>query len=261
MTKVANAPEAHEEILMTMATTYFTEELIALLRIRSPLIYVTCNEEKRFLSYFKHLSVARGYRVEAWDCQRGLIDLLTGKKAKGATDDMKDNEVILEKIIEQAEKDETNEKTMQAQGIAGNVFILLDYHRFMEDALPTTERLLKRLCDIGSTTTVIIVAPSLVLTPAVENLFQVLDFPYPNKQEIGGMLDTLVDTLKDRVKGIDKEAEERRDELIQSVTGLTIDEVESAFSKSIVKHMSFNIKTITDIKKQIISQQFRDIRE
>ena len=48
---------------------------------------------------------------------------------------------------------------------------------------------------------------------------------------------------------------ERKDELVQSVAGLTLEEAQNAFSKSIVKHLSFNIKTIIDIKRQIIARR------
>jgi len=258
-TEEVSTVEAHDEVLAGMATKEFTDELIALLRIRSPLIYVTCNEEKRLLTYFKHLSAAKGYDIKMWDCNRGLLDLRNEKKAKAATDDIKDNEVILQKIIEAAETDEQNEKVFKTNGIAGNVYLLLDYHRFLKDALPSVERLLKRFCSIESMTTIIIVAPYLEFTPTIENLFHTLDFPFPNRTEIGKSINALVGAVQDRLKpmgkDLAKDTKSREDELIQAAQGLTLDEATSAFAKSIVQHHGFDIKSITGAKRQIIARK------
>jgi len=58
--KTITSKDAHEEALYTMGDKEFTDELIALLRIRAPLVYITCGEEKRLLDYFRHLSVKKG---------------------------------------------------------------------------------------------------------------------------------------------------------------------------------------------------------
>jgi len=245
----------HENHLKAMATKEFTDEMIALLRIRAPLIYITSNEEKRLLAYFEHLSAARGYEVRVWDVCQGMVNLFTGAKAKGATDDMKDVEVALEKIIEQAKDDENNEQSMRSRGITGNIFLLLDFHRHMDNAPPTTERLLRKLCSIESMTTVVAVGPSLVLTPATENLFHVLDFPYPNREEILDTITNLVDSVQEKLPNLHKDIEGREDEIIQSAMGLTLGEAQDAFAKSVVQHRRFDIKTITDIKRQVIARK------
>jgi len=256
MDNAATTQEAHEEALFSMGDPVFTDELIALLRIRAPLIYITCNEEYRLLAFFKHLSVAKSYKTEMWDCHRGLLDLLSGKKSKIATDDVKDPDIVLEKIIESIEHDEVQAQSMISKGISGNIFLLLDYHRFLKDALPSTERMLKRIHSIeDSMTSVIVVAPHFEFTPAIENLFHVLDFPLPNKKEILDTMYDLVDAVKDKIKGIAKNAKLREEEIIRSATGLTIVEAQAAFSKSVIKHKEFNIPTIIDIKKQIISRK------
>ena len=72
---------------MRMATEEFTSDLIALLKIRAPLIFLTCNEEKRKLTYMKHLSAARGFQTHIWDCYLGLRELFTDQKTTVSDDD------------------------------------------------------------------------------------------------------------------------------------------------------------------------------
>jgi ATP-dependent 26S proteasome regulatory subunit len=251
----ANTQQSHEEALNAMATPEFTNELIAYLKIRCPLIYITCNEEKRLLTYFKHLASARGYHVYIWDCYLGLVDLINDKKVKGISDDITDPEAALDKIIEASEGDELNEKSLGKQGVAGNIYILLDFHRYLQDALPTTERRLKRLAKIESMTSVIVTGPHFESTPAIENIFQVLDFPYPNDSEISQTLHTLCGAVASKLPKLNDELESREEELIKSAGGLTIIEAQNAFAKSVVIHKKFDIPTILKIKKQIIRRK------
>ncbi len=249
--------KSHEEALKLMATDEFSVDLDALLRIRAPIIYLTTNEEKRMLNYFKHLSVARGYNTLVWDHYLGLLNLISGKKEKTTSEDIIQPEIILDLIIEQAQEDEKNQAALQSDGFRGTIFLLLDFHRFLCDAPPGIERRLKRLSHIESMTSVIISGPYFESTPALENAFSVLDFPYPNKKEISNALWALVDSdsLKTKLPGLSKIVKEREDELVKAANGLTLNEAQTAFLKSIVMHKKFDIPTILKEKQQIVRKK------
>jgi hypothetical protein len=252
-----NTKQEQEEILKMMATPAFSNDLVALLRIRAPIIYLTSNEEKRMLNYFRSLAIAKGYRIFKWDCYLGLIDLISDKKAEAASDDIRQPEVVLDKIIERAQQDEKNQEAMISEGYKGTIYLLLDFHRFLEDADPSIERRLKHLSNIESTTTVIMTAPHFVSTPALENSLAILDFPYPNVGEIGNALWTLVNAknVKSKLPKLSQSTKEREDSLIKAANGLTLNEAQTAFSKSVVIHRDFNIPTILKEKQQIIRKK------
>jgi len=234
----------HENALKGMATEEFTNELMALLKSRASLIYLICNEEKRMKCYFRHLSAVKGYNIYIWDCYLGLLDLITEKKAKGVTDDLTMAPIVLDKIIEQANLDSENAKSLKDQGVKGNIYILLDFSQFIAD--PMIERRLKTFANIESMTHIIMVGPSLVTTENIEEVMSVIDFPYPNNKEIESSLNVLVAAVQNQGKlpNLPKEAEKRKEELIKAVSGLTLHEAQMAFAKSIVKHKSFEMKTI-----------------
>ena len=249
--------EEHEKFLKLMANPQFFNEIISLLKSRTSLIYLTCSEEKRMLSYFTHLTIARGYKTFVWDCHRGLYELISGEKEEISTEDVTDTAVILDKIIEQSTIAIQNAQSMMNSGVAGYIYILLDFHRFIDDATPDIERRLKRISQLESMVSVVVTAPHYVSTPALDNEFSLLDFPYPNKEEISIELDSIVDRVSNKqgkLPNLKKEVKENRDTIIQAVNGLTCKEIQKAFSKSLVINRKFDIPTILREKQQIIKK-------
>jgi hypothetical protein len=253
-----NTREFHEKVFNKMGTEEFRNDLIALLRIRSPLIYLVCNEEKRMLTFFKHLSIAQGYKTYVWDCFLGIQDIVSNQPTPLASEEMKDPEVILDHIIKSAQQDKQNAESMGHEGIKGNIYILLDYHRFLQDAMPGLERRLKQITKIEKRfTSVILVGPSFVSTPSLEDYFRVIDFPFPNKEEISIVLMSLAtdDKITLKIPALAAEAKKEEDELIKAVNGLTLNDAQDAFTKSIVKFRKFHIPTILKEKQQIIRKR------
>jgi len=250
-----NMLEKHKKALDIMATKEFTTELIALLRSRTSLIYLTCNEERRMLTYFEHLSASRGYTTSVWDCYRGLYDLISDEQAVSTVSDIKEPEVILDKIIEVAMLSKESAKSMKADGVSGIIYILLDFHRFIEDADAGIERRLKTISQLPSVVSVIVTGPNYVSTPSLENEFSLIDFPYPNNEEISIELDTIVQRVsikQGKMPYLKKKLEENRSEIIQSVSGLTCKDAQKAFCKSLVNYSDFDIPYILKEKQQII---------
>jgi hypothetical protein len=266
--------EEHLELFGRMATKDFNAEIDALLRIRSPLLYVTTNEERRLLDYFKHLSAAKGYRVYSWDCFVGLIDVMTGQPTDdfvveiptGEEDDdssgydMTDPTMILQFLHSRFLANQSNAKAMKSSGCRGEIFILSDYYYYFDplDYRPDVERAFKQIAQITSPTTVVVTGPVITLTPSLESDFVVLDFPYPNEDEIADVLDRLVESVLKQVKGtssIKKELEKNRDQLIRAAVGLTLKEIKTAFSKSIAQDNRLDVKYVLEEKKQIIRKK------
>ena len=249
--------QEHQKALDSMATEDFTNDILALLRSRAPLVYLTCVEEQRLKVYFRHLAAVRGYKVFIWDCYNGLLDLITEKEAVGVSEDLTDPLVALEHIISSAKQDEANIKNFRDEGISGNIYILLDFHRYLDDAPPDLERRLKAFADIESMTHVVMTGPFFVTTPATEDIVSVLDFPYPNENEIKNALWSLVNAIQSQNKlpNLPKETKKNEDEIVKAANGLTLVDAQMAFSKSIVVHNKFDINCILKEKQQTIRKK------
>ena len=257
MPEADNIYNESAKILETMATKDFTDEITALMKIRAPIVFLTCREEKRMLNYFKHLVVTRSFRASTWDCYTGMSDLLTGESDKAITDDILEPDNALHYIIKDAKTDPSKKGSYESQNINGKIYIMLDFYKFLDD--PATERRLKTFSQIDSMTMIVITGPSLFIPPGLNNLFSVLDFPYPNKEEIKGTVKALLNAVgKESVtfeKTLIKQFKENEHEIISSVNGLTLAEAQKALSKSVVVHRKFDTNAILSEKKQYIRQR------
>jgi hypothetical protein len=249
----------HEEAFQAMATPDFNNDLVALLRSRAPLIFLTCSEEKRLKTYFKHLAEIRGYQIYVWDCYLGCLNLASGKKDISSMGDVLDPNEILNLIIAEAQKDIKNAKTMKNNGVSGRIFILLDFHRFIDAdvATPDIERRLKNFASIDSMTCIVMTGPSFHTTPALENYISVVDFPLPNKKEISKSLWHMIDSIKTQVSlpHLPKDTKINEDQIVKAASGLTLVDAQKAFTKSLVIHKKFDIPTILKEKQQIIRKK------
>jgi len=242
------------KLLSKMGTEEFTQDFTALLKSRYPLIYIVNNEEQRLIRYLQYLSRSKGYRIYIWNCVDGLCDIGSGNVVNAVTEDIKDPDVVLDKIIEESENEEYNQNLRNA-GINGSIYVLLDFHRFIDGAAPDTERRIKKITQTESMTQVIVTGPFYKATPTLEDLFAVLDFPLPNEIEIANTLYNIVDAVSSKLPTLRKKTKAREEELIKAASGLTLMDAQSAYSKSIVRHKTFDIPTILKEKKQIIRKK------
>ena len=242
--RVKMTVESSQAIVDSMTTPEFRNELIALLKIHYPVIYMTCGEEKRMINFFKHLAVAKNFNLFTWDCYEGVSDALHNKKKKQTTDD-RDEEVALDNIIKEADskKDDVN------------IYILLDFHTFLTS--PRAVRALKKLFLFESKTSVIITGPCFAIPDELQNSISKIEFPLPNKDEVTATIEAICSS-KNVKRSIPKLYENNKDriyKIVNSVSGLTLHESQKALAKSIVVYKDFNIKAINEEKKQIISQK------
>jgi len=246
-----------EKALKVMANQDFRDDFSTLIRTRWPVFFITTNEEQRLLTFIRHYCTVSGHDGYRWDAFRGLVNISDGKQEGGASDDLMNPARILEHILD--ESSPLTEKPEDAGSISNpKIYVLMDFFRFLEMKPPDIdiERRLKAIAILDSTVTTIITGPSYRSTEVLENLIPVLDFPLPNREELGNALNVVVSgrNVQQRLPGISKKTENVREELISSVSGLTLPEAQTAFSKSLIKHKSWNISTILSEKRQIISK-------
>jgi len=80
----------------------------------------------------------------------------------------------------------------------------------------------------------------------------VIEFPLPTATDIEAKLDQIIGAVKDNTN-VDTTLEpQNRELIIKSAQGLTLDEVESVFARSLVERKHFDVDVILEEKKQIV---------
>ena len=239
-----------KEALNLMASPEFYQEINGLIKSHASLIYLVSTEERRIIEYFRHLSIAQACKTYIWDCFSGLLNIVNMEKSGLVTSDSADPIEILDHIIKEASEDE---KAIFTGGkVENKMYILLDYHRFLKNCRPEIERRLRTLSRIDSSTIVMFVGPHYETTPALDKDVRVLDFPYPNREEIKHALYDAVNSVSSKLPDLVKKTRAKEEEIINSVAGLSFTEACGAFSKSICTHRELNIKSILKEKQEVI---------
>jgi SpoVK/Ycf46/Vps4 family AAA+-type ATPase/intein/homing endonuclease len=240
-----------------MGTKEFTHDFLALLRTRTALIYIASNEEARLLEYIQSIAMDRGYEVMEWDCVKLLKKSNSIEKIEIPPGfDLKYPEGILGYLIDQLEK-----KSKKKENSNGVIYVLCDFYRFLnpERCNPQIERQLKIINKLITNCHVVLTGPNYINNVALEKEIAILDFPFPNEQEIKEILQDFVET--DKIKASFPDIEDiinnNEEEIVNSVKGLTTLEARQAYYKSIVmanqlKIKPFDINMILQEKKQII---------
>lgn len=245
-----------QSILDTMTTDEFKNDLMGLIKSRFPLVYLTTNEERRMLHFFRYYCRVNKYQGYVWDSFRGLVSLDTGE-AESSSDELKNPPIMLEHILNKAheiKRPAVLKRLKEQEGISGIIFLLLDFHRYLDNATVIIERRVKEIAHMDSIITTIMTGPYYVSTAATDNLFSLLDFPYPNSTEIKESLWTVVRTVSKKLPKLKAETQKMEENLVKSVQGLTIIEAQSAYAKSLVIHKKWDMSTILNEKKQIIKK-------
>ena len=204
-----------------------------LVRARYPLIYVVSFEEKRVFEALKTEDRLKNKRFYRWTVTDGL-----------RTDDgtylseFKDPIKILEYI-----------KQLECDGI----FVLEDYHHFMNEPI-----VIRKLRDLGhclkessSKKNVVFVSPVLKVPLELEKEMTVVDYKLPDKEEIRKSALRIADGVGGEVSDSIKN-EDFLNKVVEAALGLTLEEAENVFAKSVIESGCFDLKIILSEKEQII---------
>jgi SpoVK/Ycf46/Vps4 family AAA+-type ATPase len=216
-----------------------TQDLKLHIQARYPIIYLVSWEEERIITEIEKIAIGDDQRkkVFLWTETQGLQNLVLDDTDQSLADPLQ----VLTSIIHSEEE---------------AIFVLLDFHPFLEN-----HQVIRRVRDVARSLknthkTVIFLSPKLVLPDEVSKEIVVFDFGLPTLEELGEALDIVLEQAKrdHRIKSI-RLKKEQRERLLKASQGLTIDEMRSALSKSVVAHQKIDESTIPmmlEEKKQII---------
>ena len=202
-------------------------ELETLIRARYPIIYVVSWEERRVEESLREVCQKRGKKLVQWTVTSGL----------GGEVSARDPLAALDKILAAPDQ---------------SVFLLKDFHPFMKDHV-----VIRKLRDLiftlkTSYKTIVLLSPQLQLPMELEKEITVVDYQLPTLQDIDRLLEGIIQSVKGNTTiDVDLTPVER-EQILKAASGLTSNEAENVFAKSLVEKRTFDIDVILGEKEQII---------
>jgi SpoVK/Ycf46/Vps4 family AAA+-type ATPase len=205
-----------------------------LVRAKYPIVWITSWEERRVEDALQSVAEKLGRQLHTWSITQGMKPAVSKNPAKG---------VLPGELEVLAQVHEAPEFT---------IFLLKDFHPYLRD--PKVVRLLRDLAVRlrSRTQTLFLLGPSLTLPMELEKDISVLEFPMPEAADIEKQLDQIIDAVKGNDRFDTKLSPEDRELIVKSAQGLTSDEIESAFARSLVEKKKLVVDQIIEEKKQIV---------
>ncbi len=215
-----------------MASSDVDNELETLIRARYPILYIVSWEEKRVEDALRRIAQDRGKKIFFWTITQGMV--LNPNHRDNATRDPI------------AALDFVRDSRDQA------LFVLKDYHAFINDVTVT-----RRLRDLTialktSYKTLLILAPVLRLPSELEKEITVIDYGLPDHEDLDQLLESIIQNVKDNPQINTVLTEIERDQIVKAAQGLTANEAENVFAKSLVERHKFDVDVILGEKEQIV---------
>lgn len=216
-------------------------ELEVLVRARYPIIYLVSWEEERVMREIERIASKREKKIYVWTISQGLVRYRSGigpslEGKKGTKDP-----ILLLKEIQSFEDPA--------------LFVLKDYHPYMKDA--TVIRGLRDLAAFlrQTSTSVILLSPTLNLPSDLEKDITIVDFPLPERTELEQLYLSIANDLKGHSNFKVETTPEAVNDLLEAAVGLTLNEAENVFAKALVltgKLTREEVPFIYSEKRQII---------
>ncbi|MEM6835753.1 MAG: AAA family ATPase [Cyanobacteria bacterium P01_C01_bin.120] len=212
----------------------FQDELLLLLRARYPVIYVSTLEEERVEQAITAGAQKLGNRsVYIWD----FVDGYQGNPNDAGA--ARRNPL---QALEHIEK--------LSESVAA-VFVLRDYHRFLEDV--SISRKLRNLARRlkSQPKNILLLAPQIQIPDDLAEIVTVLEFALPDVETIRAEVTRLLGSLNVQLSNADLDA------LVQSCQGLSIERIRRVLARGIAAQGTFrpeDIELVLEEKRQTIRQ-------
>jgi len=231
-------------------------DVCALLRARNPLIWVVTREEARAESYLFEAAAAAGYVALTWDIAQGAAPM----GGRGLDNGTNDPGAMFDFVLGRAK----GKQPLSGKELAlteRNVWIMRDlpiWLQGMPGAVPM--RQLRNLARVlptiprQSAQAIIVLSPSADIPAELSGHATVIEWPLPDREEIAALLDAAIDSLPDEMKE-SAAPNGRRDSAIDAAVGLSAEEAQACFSRSLVQLRRIDPATIASEKRRIIARE------
>jgi hypothetical protein len=222
-------------------------DVSALLRARNSLIWIVTREEARVERLLIEAAASAGYVPRMWDVAQGVTDL-SGNRV----DDMRDAQdpgAMLTLI--------DNFAKARQRG----VWIMRDLPPWLEGTIGiTTVRQLRNLARSlpgaprESAQAIIVVSPKAEVPAELAGHATVIDWPMPDRAEIAAILDAAIEGLPDELRG-SAAPNGQRDAAIDAAVGLSGEEAQACYARSLVQLRKIDPTLIASEKKRVVSRE------
>jgi SpoVK/Ycf46/Vps4 family AAA+-type ATPase len=212
----------------------FSEEFELLLRARYPVIYIPTQEEERVETAIAQSARQQGNRsVYIWD----FVDGYQGNPNDAGFG--KRNPLQALELIE------------KVPSTVAAVFILRDFHRFLEDV--SVSRKLKNLMRSlkSQPKNIVILSAQITIPDDLSEVLTVVEFPLPSAGEIRSEIERLVSATGQSLEA------RTLDDLVRSCQGLSMERIRRVLSRAIATHGELrpqDVDLILEEKRQTIRQ-------
>jgi SpoVK/Ycf46/Vps4 family AAA+-type ATPase len=212
----------------------FRDEFKLLMRSRYPLIYIPTFEEERVEGAIREEATLQGNRsVYTWD----FVDGYQGNPNDAGFG--KRNPLQALELVE------------KLPATAGAVFILRDYHRFLDDV--AISRKLRNLAKLlkSQPKNIVLLSPRLAIPDDLTEVLTVMEFPLPTAGEIKQEVERLLKGTSNQLSG------KVLDDLIRSCQGLSMERIRRVLAKAIATHGEIqpeDVELVLAEKRQTIRQ-------
>ena len=214
-----------------------TDEIIKVhLAARCPLLYLVSYEEDRVLRQLSPITKSLFNKNFVWTISDGLSE-------------------IGSKTLDEKYRGPYEALQFIADNSLKSLFLLLDFHPYIQEAKVT-----RKLRDLirnlqSSTSSVVILAPKLVLPQELEKDVAVIDYPLPDLKDMKSLFATIEEGLKQNPRFKIRLTEDEKELLLEAVLGLTENEAKNVFAKALVSDSALSISALDIIvseKEQIV---------
>ncbi|MEA5574133.1 AAA family ATPase [Calothrix sp. UHCC 0171] len=212
----------------------FRDEFKLLLRARYPLIYIPTYEEERVETAIREEAAKQGNRpVYTWDFVDGY---------QGNPNDVGFGKRNPLQALEFLEKLPAN---------AAAVFVLRDYHRFLDDV--AIARKLRNLAKLlkSQPKNIVILSPRIAIPDDLTEVLTVVEFPLPSGGEIKTEVERLSQATGNSLSG------KLLDDLVRSCQGLSMERIRRVLAKAIATRGELqpeDVDLVLEEKRQTIRQ-------
>ena len=229
------------------------DNIRVLLKARNCLLWITTSEETRVEVYLAEAAAAAKFNTRFWDVAGGVTDiagnriLIDDPAADQSLGDPreangKDPSSVLNHI----------NKVSKRAGEEPCVWVLRDMPAWLAGApmaktLREARNLARDLPSALSPQAIVILTPSAEVPPELLGTAVVVRWPMPDREELAGMLDRMAGKY-----GLDLNG--TRDAAIDAAVGLSGEEAESCFARSLVSLRKIDPARIAAEKKSVISK-------
>ncbi len=224
-------------------------DVAALLRARNPLLWIVSREEARVESLLFEAAASAGFIARTWDVAQGIaeisgsVDRFRGSQDPGAA---------LTTIGQRIEENAIAER---------GVWIMRDMPVWLRDMTGAAtcrqlRNLARKLPSIprDKAQAIVILSPTADVPPELAGHATVIEWPLPDRAEIGAVLDAAIQSLPEELKA-NAAPNGTRDLAIDSAVGLSGEEAAACYARSLVQSRKIDPATVAREKKRVIARE------